>query len=121
MHTPTCGHLTQLATRRDDRAVWRCTCGALHLVWENATVQLYPDDLIKLLQVLRLGGSPGTPFRVLCEGSQAAQVWLYNIALRLHRSDLETLMDLLQEGDAERARLELPTLAANAFGELRVN
>jgi hypothetical protein len=119
MHT--CGHLTQLAAKRGDRAVLRCTCGALHLVWENATVQLYPDDLSKLLQVLRLGRSPGTPFHVVYEGSQTAQVWLYNVALRLYQEDLETLTDLLQEADAERARLELPTLAANASGELRVN
>ena len=119
MHT--CGHLTRLAARRSDRAVLRCTCGALHLVWENATVQLYPDDLNKLLQVLRLGGSHGTPFRVIHEGSKAAQVRLYNIALRLSPADLETLTGLLQEADAVRVRLELPTRAADDAGELRVN
>jgi hypothetical protein len=90
-------------------------------VWENATVQLYPDDLGKLLQVLRLGRSPGTPFYVLYEGSQTAQVWLYNVALRLYQEDLGTLEDLLQEADAVRARLELPTHAADASAEPRVN
>lgn len=119
MHT--CGQLTQLAVKRDDRAVLRCTCGALHLVWENATVQLYPNDLTRLLQVLRLGRSPGTPFYVLYEGSQTAQVWLYNVALRLSQSDLPLLTDLLQEAEAARVRLELPTRTANTSGELRVN
>lgn len=119
MHT--CGQLTQLAACRGDRAVLRCTCGALHLIWENATVQLYPDDLLALLQTLRLGKFYGSPFRVLNESPEATQVWLYNVGLRLTRHDLGTLISLLREADAARVRLELPALASGARSTLRVN
>lgn len=41
----TCGPLTLLAQLSDARLLEHCTCGCLHLVWDNATVRLDEGDL----------------------------------------------------------------------------
>jgi hypothetical protein len=105
-HTPECGRLERLAERAQDRLVCRCTCGALHLVWENATVQLRAHDLSTLLHALHLGQI--APFRVLRD-AETVQVWLYNTGLQLSAEGLATFSSLVSEAEETVRKLELRT------------
>jgi hypothetical protein len=105
VHTPECGKLKPLAERARDRLLCRCTCGALHLVWENATVQLRAHDLCTLLHALDLGHI--APFRVRREDAETVQVWLYNTGLRLSAEGLATFRGLIAEADEALRKLEL--------------
>ena len=103
-HTPECGGLEPLAERSQDRLLCRCTCGALHLVWENATVQLRAHDLSTLLHALDLGHV--APFRVQRD-ADTAKVWLYNTGLQLSSEGLATFRGLIAEADEAVRKLEL--------------
>lgn len=118
MHTPACGKLEPLAERAQDRLLCRCTCGALHLVWENATVQLRAHDLSVLLHALDLGHV--APFRVLRDG-EIVQVWLYNAGLQLSSEGLATFSSLVQEAEAALRKLELRALSNESRPTLHIN
>lgn len=119
MHTPACGKLEPLAERAQDRLLCRCTCGALHLIWENATVQLRAHDLSALLHALHLGHV--APFRVLREDAETVQVWLYNTGLRLSSEGLATFSSLVQEAEAALRKLELRTPETESGPSRHVN
>jgi len=111
-HTASCGALERLAERAPDLFICRCTCGALHLVWENATVQLRPHDLRTLRHALEFGHV--APFRVLPDGDpDTVQVWLYNTGLRLDGEGWATFTGLVREAEARLWALEHPTLSTH--------
>lgn len=48
-----CGPLALLAKVGDTRFLALCTCGALHLVWDNATIRLHQGDLSGVVRALQ--------------------------------------------------------------------
>lgn len=117
-HTPECGGLEPLAERAQDRLLCRCTCGALHLVWENATVQLRAQDLCTLLHALDLGHV--APFRVQRD-AETVQIWLYNTGLQLSSEGLATFRGLVTEADEVLRKLELPAPGTEPSPARQVN
>lgn len=52
-----CHSLTPLVTHASRRKVLRCSCGSLHVVWDNLNLSLTPEEFTGLRGVVVHGGS----------------------------------------------------------------
>ncbi len=111
-----CGTLTVLAKLSSERFLARCTCGCLHLVWDNATIRLHERDLPLIARCLtgapvsKLGG-----VTVRCEPFGEVHVWLLAGGLRLNSDDFHTFYTLLHDGVAGLERFK-PVAPDQALG-----
>jgi len=91
----TCGPLTLLAKLSDARLLERCTCGCLHLVWDNATVYLDERDLGSVVRHLHTAfPAPGADVTLTAQGGEV-QVWLLRVGFRLTPDEFRAFREML--------------------------
>lgn len=76
-----------------------CSCGCLHLVWDNVTIRFRKSDLPGVLAQLQ--GAP------LAKGE--VEIWLYTVGLKLTPDAFPGLLNLLSEAQDALARCPAAT------------
>ncbi len=91
-----CGPVTIVASLGKDRFVARCTCGYLHLVWDNASLSLRLRDLQQLLaSPLRQEPSVAAQFELRLDPAGGIQLWAGTGGIRVNavaRAALEGML-----------------------------
>lgn len=91
-----CGPVTIVASLGKDRFVARCTCGYLHLVWDNASLSLRLRDLQQLLaSPLRQEPSIAAQFELRLDPVGGIQLWAGTGGIRVNavaRAALEGML-----------------------------
>lgn len=70
-----CHSLTPLVTHASHRKVLRCSCGSLHVVWDNLNLSLTPEEFTGLRGVVVQGGAPRTAFLTSGTCTTAPAAW----------------------------------------------
>jgi hypothetical protein len=104
-----CGSFTTVAALDAERYIARCSCGALHLQWQNWTLQFQPDDLELIVRTLErsqtlcaqdkntfvLERGQYASYAVSLEASGAYRFWYGKSAVLLPREDWVAMRDLM--------------------------
>jgi hypothetical protein len=91
-----CSRLTFLAKTSDTRFFALCSCGCLHLVWDNATIRLHQGDLENVVRALR---SPpkGCSGKLLVRAAEGTvYVWFLSAGLRFSVAEFERFREMLE-------------------------
>lgn len=100
--TASCGAVTVVATAGADRFLARCTCGCLHLVWDNASISLLEADLQHLLDnPPQDDQAVAKQFEMRSDPFGGVQLWAGSGGLRVPAGDWRGLMSLLELGAAQ--------------------
>lgn len=89
---------TLLASLSEGRFLAHCTCGTLHLVWDNATVRLDERDLGSVVRYLcHEFPAPGADVTLAAQGGEV-QVWLLKAGFRLTPDEFRAFRGMLVRG-----------------------
>lgn len=92
-----CGPVTIVASLGKDRFVGRCTCGYLHLVWDNASLSLRLRDLQQLLGTpLRQEPTIANQFEMRLDPAGGLQLWAGTGGIRVSTLERPALEEMLR-------------------------
>ncbi len=93
-----CGAVTVVASLSENRFVARCTCGFMHLVWDNASISLRFRDLRRLLQnPLRQNQVSARQFEMRIDPFGGVQLWAGTGGIRVSSGERLALEHMLQQ------------------------
>lgn len=99
--TSSCGSVVVIAKSGPDRFLARCTCGCLHLVWDNASISLLESDLCQLVaNPPQDDRAVDRRFEMRADPFGGYQVWAGSGGLRVPSSEWTEMLTLLERGAA---------------------
>ncbi|MBX3144029.1 MAG: hypothetical protein KF813_09760 [Trueperaceae bacterium] len=99
--TSSCGSVVVIAKSGADRFLARCTCGCLHLVWDNASISLLESDLFKLIaNPPQADRAVDKRFEMRADPFGGYQVWAGSGGLRVPQAEWSEMLSLLEHGAA---------------------
>ncbi len=113
--TSSCGSVVVIARSGPDRFLARCTCGCLHLVWDNASISLLEADLQRLIDnPPRTDQAVSQRFEMREDPYGGYQVWAGSGGLRVPASEWREMVSLLKRGAAPSGASAAATVALPA-------
>lgn len=89
-----CHSLTPLVTHASRRQVLRCSCGSLHVVWENLNLSLTPEEFAELWGLLVHGTSAAEPWH-LHHGAGGMGLWHGPLGTTFSHPDFAAFVSLI--------------------------
>lgn len=108
-----CQDILVLAQHSEHRSIQRCEHATVHLVWDNATLHLWPQDFLRLASwvesIQNTGTIAATGMAFHLDGSGNADLWVGSVGLRLAAADLLVLRQLAAEAATMMKQPQKPT------------
>lgn len=93
-----CGAVTVVARLSENRFVARCSCGFMHLVWDNASISLRFRDLKRLLHnPLQPNQVSARQFEMRQDPFGGIQVWAGTGGIRINSGERLSFKHMLQQ------------------------